>query len=563
MKKLFIFTFAIFLSTFFAQAQVLPDIVGHSIKPTYTYDASTGKSSIDLTAFIRVKDANVGTYRPAVYISNEPDKIGDFLGYLYVASQNANTVKAVENGYTFRADGDVDGKYIVIRVDGQNQITESDETNNIYSKQIKKVDLRATSVSGSHDGSTLSVSTYIRANFGTAIATKAAVYVASEGGKLDDFVGFIDVPAFTSPNTSVRVTKSFPYSKPAAGKYITIRVDAWNQVAESNEDNNKNWGSIYIFNSRTTQATSSLPDIEGHSIKPCYTYDSNTNTSHIDLTAFIRVRNANVGTYHPAVYLSDEPNTIGKFLGYLYVASQNANTVKAVENGYTFKASGDVDGKYIVIRVDGQNQITESDETNNVYSKQIKKVDLRATSVSGSHDGSTLSVSVYVRANFGKAIATKLAVYVASQGGGLDDFVGFISVPAFDKPNTSVRVTGSFPYSKSVVGKYITVRVDAWNQVEESDETNNKNWGSIYTFNFRNTKTSVENNNGLVHPNPAINVIKLQLTKASPVVIYDFKGQIVAQEKSNAGLYTKDISNLKPGRYFIKTNAGSQTFIKK
>lgn len=556
MKKLSILTLLL-LATFFVKAQTLPDIVGHSIKPTYTYDGN--ESIINLDAYIRVNYASVSGYTPAVYISNTADKIGDFLGYLHMGAQAANTVARGTNGYEFKYDGDAAGKYIVIRVDGQNQVTESNENNNVYSKLIKKVDLRVSSVSGFYDGSDLYASVTVRANNADAPAHKVAVYVAATGGGFDDFVGFIDVPAQVA-NSSQKVTKSFPYSKSVTNKKLTAKVDAWNQVDEDNEGNNINWGSIYDATARVAATAATLPDVVGYSIKPTITFDG--TESIIDLEAKIRVNYASVNGYHPAVYISNAPGKIGDFLGYLNMGPQAANTVATGTNGYPFKYRGNAAGKYIVIRVDGQNEVTESNESNNVYSEEIKKVDLKVTGASGFYDGTKLYVSGTYKAYNASVGSYYAKAYVAATGGGYDTFLGYILIPA-QGANSSQTITKAFPYSGNVSGMKVTIKTDGQNQVDEDNESNNVNWGSIYDATaFRFAKAAVVTDNETVHPNPAVGTIKLSVKSETPVVIYDLNGKVVSSEKVKAGVYTKDVSNLKPGTYVIKTAKGSQTFIK-
>ncbi|OJJ22384.1 hypothetical protein BKI52_06795 [marine bacterium AO1-C] len=445
MKRLSLLTIALLLAMFSTQAQVLPDLFITSLNASAVYEAP--KSSITMSIGIRVAGASVGTYRPAVYVSDRPGAIGDFLGYLYVGSQNANTTHYIKRAFTYN--GNATGKYLVVRVDGQNQITESNENNNIASAAITEV----------------------------------------------------------------------------------------------------------------------KPDLRVSSIDPSYTYDGTRST--INLDAYIYLANKSVGAYSPAVYISDRPNTFGNFLGYLNVSSHTANTTKKVSNGYPFRFNGDAAGKYIVIRVDGQNQIDESNENNNVSSQQLPEVkpDLFTTSITASYNytggRSYLSVRVNVYVANVAVGSYNPAVYISDRPGAIGDFLGYMPASP-QSANTTQTLTKSFIYNGNASGKYIVIRVDGQNQIDESNENNNVTSGSIvFLPNFRTTETNIMFTEKPVYPNPATNYIKLNLTNDSPVAIYDLQGRMVASKLGKMGVYSVDISSLKPGTYWVKTAAGTQQFIKK
>ncbi|HAS39899.1 MAG TPA: hypothetical protein DCS93_05440 [Microscillaceae bacterium] len=443
MKRLSFLTMVFLLAMFSAQAQVLPDLFITSLQGSAVYEAP--KSSITMNIGIRVTGANVGTYRPAVYVSNSPGAIGDFLGYLYVSSQNANTTHYIKKTFTYT--GNAVGKYLVVRVDGQNQITESNESNNIASALITEV----------------------------------------------------------------------------------------------------------------------KPDLRVTSIDPTYTYDGTRST--INLDAYIYLANKSVGAYSPAVYISDNPGTFGDFLGYLNVASHTANTTKKVSNGYPFRFNGDAAGKYIVIRVDGQNQIDESNENNNVSSQLLPEIkpDLFATSLTGFYTsaGGSLTVRVRIYAANADVGAYNPAVYISDTPGTFGQFLGYMHASS-QSANTTQTLTKSFIYNGNPAGKYVVVRVDGQNQIDESNESNNVTSGStVLLSSFRTTQTNVAFTEKPVYPNPATHEIKLNLSNDSPVVIYDLQGRVVASKSGKVGTYSVDISGLKPGTYWVKTVTGTQQFIKK
>ncbi|MFK8045996.1 MAG: M1 family aminopeptidase [Crocinitomicaceae bacterium] len=64
-----------------------------------------------------------------------------------------------------------------------------------------------------------------------------------------------------------------------------------------------------------------------------------------------------------------------------------------------------------------------------------------------------------------------------------------------------------------------------------------------------------------VYPNPTNEYIWVVLPKASPIIIFDATGKVVINENGFIGAQKIDLSNFKPGKYLVKSNGETKTFI--
>lgn len=390
---------------------------------------------------------------------------------------------------------------------------------------------------------------------GTSVgAYRASVYVSDRVGAPGDFLGYFDIPA-QEANTSKYLSKKFLYNKKAEGKYLVIVVDQANSITESNEANNI--ASVIIKEVKA--------DLLITSIGVSYTYDGTRST--IDVDAYVYLANRNVGTYQIAVYISDRPDNFGDFLGFIPVSSHTARTTKKVSNGYPFRFNGDIAGKYIVMNVDAHHNVMESNELNNVKSKQLPKPDLSSVSVNASYtyDGSISTVNVQAAVYLANASVGiyRIAAYLSDQPGVFGDFLGYIQV-ASQVANTATTVSKSFIRSVDANNKFVVLRLDAQNNVDEEDEGNNVGSSNqMSSLAARISRTSLEHQSSAVYPNPAINRINLRLSERTLVLIYNLQGKLISSEWSKAGTYSRDISQLEPGTYVIKASGNTKLFVKK
>lgn len=93
-----------------------------------------------------------------------------------------------------------------------------------------------------------------------------------------------------------------------------------------------------------------------------------------------------------------------------------------------------------------------------------------------------------------------------------------------------------------------------------SSEYNNFGDASLYSFNYNNN-TSINSNNYklLIYPNPANDIIKINIVNLESVEIINIRGEVVLKSNNNI-INVLDISK---GMYFVKIIHNSETTIKK
>jgi subtilase family serine protease len=108
------------------------------------------------------------------------------------------------------------------------------------------------------------------------------------------------------------------------------------------------------------------PDLNGR-LKAFHLYEFGVR---IALT--IRIENAGkqkAGSFQTALYLSNDGVTKGELLGKTALGSLRAGYVKDMTFGYT--AETPLFGKYLIVSVDSDDQVLETDETNNQITVRI------------------------------------------------------------------------------------------------------------------------------------------------------------------------------------------------
>jgi hypothetical protein len=77
---------------------------------------------------------------------------------------------------------------------------------------------------------------------------------------------------------------------------------------------------------------------------------------------------------------------------------------------------------------------------------------------------------------------------------------------------------------------------------------------------FRNALSSQTNDGRDLYPNPANNLLNVQLRQAEKICIYDMYGRLVLKQHGKASVNKIDIETLPNGVYFLHTNSHSSTF---
>ena len=93
-----------------------------------------------------------------------------------------------------------------------------------------------------------------------------------------------------------------------------------------------------------------------------------------------------------------------------------------------------------------------------------------------------------------------------------------------------------------------------------SSEYNNSGNASLYSFRYNNT-TSINSNNSklLIYPNPANDIIKINIVNLESIELINISGEVVMKSYNNI----VNISDISKGMYFVKLIHNSKTKIQK
>ena len=290
-------------------------------------------------------------------------------------------------------------------------------------------------------GSTVTFQVTVR-NGGSASAGGFTVRLQGSGPSQDQSVG--------SLGAGSSVTRTFTLPLSVSPETFTATADVFNQVAESDETNNTD--------TRVVTALSQA-DLVIQSI----THSPTNPTIGSTVTFQVTVRNggsASAGGF--TVRLQGSGPSQDQSVGSLGAGSSVTRTftLPLSVSPETFTATADV-----------FNQVAESDETNNTDTRVVtalSQADLVIQSITHSPTnptiGSTVTFQVTVR-NGGSASAGGFTVRLQGSGPSQDRSVGSLA------PGSQTNLTFTLPLSTSP--ETFTATADVFNQVSESDETNN------------------------------------------------------------------------------------------
>jgi subtilase family serine protease len=260
--------------------------------------------------------------------------------------------------------------YILFVADYQNQVTETNETNNVRSVAFTvvtpSVDLIIQSpylsATTSTAGSTISANHYLANQGNTAATSSNAGYYLSTNTTLDasDVLltsttgGALAAGTYTSRYPSFTI----PATATAGSYYILFVADYQNQVTETNETNNVS----------AVPLTLVTPGIDLTIIQPALSRYSvagggqvSTNATIINQGTATSV-NSNVGYYLSTNMTLDASDVL---LGSTTNGALAAGGYASIYANLTIPAATTVGNYYVLFVADYQNQVTETSETNN------------------------------------------------------------------------------------------------------------------------------------------------------------------------------------------------------
>lgn len=389
--------------------------------------------------------------------------------------------------------------YLLYKVDASNELTETDETNNVAAypltiipKPLPDYIPENLSVSNStvspEETIALSVFAKNQGNGAGPINSKGKAYFSTDNvlDNSDIEIGLDDIEPldpgqFTPENEAVTI----PASAPLGIAYIIYKVDANNEIEESNENNNITAIQINVVG--TPDLRVRQPAVSNDVLEEGETFNAQA-----------RVRNsgsAYAGISRMGYYLSvDDVFDVGDvFLGELIYPDLAAGTASPLLTKSLTIPLGTTTGIYhLIFRADYLGQVAESNENNNfaVISLTINSLepDLVAinpgVSPANVNPGESTTASVRIN-NIGNknANASKVGIYFSDNTilDAGDQFLGETNVSALgsgDFSDESLLV--NIPVGTLPGIYYIIFYADYLDKVAESNEANNAAIASVF-----------------------------------------------------------------------------------
>ncbi|MCF2147188.1 S8 family serine peptidase [Desmonostoc muscorum LEGE 12446] len=378
--------------------------------------------------------------------------------------------------------------YLLYRADGDSKIAETNESNNVVSKAITitKADLiiqNAVAPSSVSVGGTINISYQVKnQDVGSAIASTTKFYLSKDNAYSTDDVllGSDGVNSIAAGATSSETASLAIANTIAAGNYYLLyRADADNKIAESNETNNVVSKAIAINGPKPDliiQNVSSPGLVDPGSLITLNYQLANqgTATAGTSTTKFYLSKDA---------ALSNDDTLLGSDQNYLY------NGLKpgyySSESYYVSISSSTTNGNYyLLFQADANNELTETNENNNVTAKAITitapdLVIQNASAPASASIGTTIQVSYQVK-NQGNGTAGIFSTYFylsKDQSLSNDDaYLGSDLINNFDLAPGSVSsesTSFSLPSKLTVGNYYLLYKVDGSSLERESNENNN------------------------------------------------------------------------------------------
>jgi subtilase family serine protease len=375
-----------------------------------------------------------------------------------------------------------------------NNAKESDETNNALAGNtiaITGPDLTMTAASGpssSLAGKPVVISNTVTASGGGTGPFMAGFYLSKDNviTTSDTYLGNRIISSLApGASNSADTTFTVPAGLAPGTYYVGAIADYYNQVPESNEDNNSLAGN---------QITILGPDLLMTAVSgPSSAGTGNSITVHNTVSA--SASSGNSPGFSIGIYLSTDPTITSSdiLIGSRYVSGLTAGASSAADTAVTIPATVPTGTYYIGVIADYSNVVKEPDETNNsLAGNQIAILgpDLTMIAVSGPSSGSTgggitVHNTVSANANGGNAPGFSIGIYLSTDPTitSSDILIGSRYVSGLAAGASSAADTAvTIPATTSTGTYYIGVIADYGNAVKESDETNNSLAGNHVTI---------------------------------------------------------------------------------
>lgn len=347
------------------------DIAVYSITTTVT-TSSPGQS---LSVFWNLENqgtSSLSSIPVGFYLSNDSiwDVADTYITSATVSSMNTHTIYSSTTSLYIPTSAEFGKKYIICMADYTGSIAETNEINNFGKLAITilppSIDLNVQSMTVSPtsavQGAYISTTCYIH-NTGTASATSSTVgYYLSTDQTFDlndTYLNYSAGSTLTAGSSSYRSTSlTIPTGTALGNYYILFVADYANTVTEINESNNVTATAITVTASTTdltiTNQSQNSSALAGAALY-AYCYIQNSGN--------VSVSSSNIGVYLSSNTTFDAGDT---YLNYSSGSSLSAGSSSS-RSIYITIPSGTTNGNYYILYyADYANQVTETNENNNV-----------------------------------------------------------------------------------------------------------------------------------------------------------------------------------------------------
>jgi len=387
---------------------------------------------------------------------SDSSQVAYYIDDTYLASDSVNPIDPGDSATeTFSWTAEAGSHTIKAVADSDNEVTESNETNNVkmYSLSTLAPDLIIESITSSPEipskDDTVTFSVTVK-NQGNGKASPSRVYFYIDGSSR----GYQDVPEIVAGATA---TKTFTWVAQAGAHAIKAVADGANYITESDETNNE----------KTITFSPVPPDL----IIETITWLPEIPAKGDSVTFTVAIKNqgsGRAGSFHVALYIGS------------YQFSDTVNSIEAgATDNATFIWSARAGAYNIKAVADSSDKVLESNETNNTKTVYLSTLpDLIIESITWSpeslqkSDNVTFTVTIKNQ-GVSKAGSFRVHFYVDNS------FKGYQDVEEIDADAT---VTKTFIWIARTGSHSIKVIADEVNQVTESDETNNAKRIAISTL---------------------------------------------------------------------------------
>lgn len=359
--------------------------------------------------------------------------------------------------------------YVLFVADHQNQLSETNETNNVrsvaFTVQAPSVDLVMqqvyTGISSVAAGNSFNASSYIANQGNSAAASSNVGYYLSSNTTLDandQLLGNSTGGSLAAGGYSSRyATLTVPAGTAAGQYYVLFVADYQNQVTETNEANNVSSASLSVV-AAGVDLTLSQSSLSGYSVAAGGSvyggvYINNQGTTGAQTSSVGFYLSANSVLDANDVLVGNSPG------GYLY-----ANDYGTRNATLTVPASTTPGSYYVLFVADYQNQVTETNENNNVVSQFLTVTAPFSGTVvpfSGTATITTCNATVYDHGGtgyYGNSADGTLVINPGTAGSKVQLNFSVFSLESccdaltiYNGPSTSSPILGTYTYNPGTV----------------------------------------------------------------------------------------------------------------